>query len=180
MNVLQAYDFSKNNVYQFGAQSFNVNVAYTGKLSSRLSLWVAGWGGLTALGAVDSIPLTGVAPEEEPPPGESAGQGVSEGPRFYDYGPGSDFGARAVLARDGRPIVAFVYETHHLYSLDGVRANHFLQQLRLDLLAPLRGPLGIGVSGEYFDRRTYYKDAANETKKFHFPQFRVFLTWRMS
>ena len=140
---------------------------------------MSGWGGLTALGAVDSIPLTGVAPEEDRHD-ESAGQGVSEGPRYYDYGPGADFGAGAVLARDGRAIAAFVYETHHLYSLDGVRANHFLQQLRLDVLAPLRGPLGIGVSGEYFDRRTYYKEAANETKKFHFPQVRVFLTWRVS
>jgi hypothetical protein len=180
VNVLQAYDFSKNSAYQFGAQSFNVTAGFKGKVSSRTSVWVSGWGGLTALGAVDSIPLTGVVPEEEAPPGESPGQGVSEGPRYYDYGPGSDFGARAVLARDERTIAAFVYETHHLYSLDGVRANHFLQQLRLDLLAPLRGPVGIGVSGEYFDRRTYYHGDATETKKFHFPQVRVFLTWRMS
>ncbi len=118
--------------------------------------------------------------EEEPADGESPGQGVSEGPRFYDYGPGADFGARAVLARDGHNIVSFLYETHHLYSLDGVRANHFLQQLRLDLLVPLHGPLGIGVSGEYFDRRTYFKEVGSETKKFHFPQFRAYLTWRMS
>ena len=142
-----------------------MNGAYTGKLSSRMSIWTSGWGGLTALGAVDSIPLTGVPPEEEKPPSESAGQGVSEGPRFYDYGPGFDFGARAVLARDGRTIAAFIYETHHLYSLDGVRANHFLQQLRLDLLAPLHGPLGFGVSGEYFDRRTYYKDSARTRRR---------------
>ena len=129
---------------------------------------------------VDSIPLTGVVPEEEPPPGEGAGQGVSEGPRYYDYGPGSDFGGRAILARNGRPIVDFLYETHHLYSLDGVRANHFLQQLRLDLLAPLKGPLGIGVAGEYFDRRTYYSSTGDETRKFHYPQVRVFMTWRFS
>ena len=180
VNVSQAYDFSKNSAYEFGAQSFNVNAAYKGTLSPRLFVWVSGWGGLTALGAVDSIPLTGIVPEEDSPTDESAGQGVSEGPRYYDYGPGSNFGARAVLARDVRAIVAFVYETHHLYSLDGVRANHFLQQLRLEVLAPLRGPLGIGVSGEYFDRRTYYKDAANETRKFHYPQFRAFLAWRMS
>jgi len=179
LNVTQAYDFNKNTAYQFGAQSFNLNGAYTGNLSSRMSIWTSGWGGLTALGAVDSIPLTGVPPEEEKPPSESAGQGVSEGPRFYDYGPGFDFGASAVLARDGRTIAAFMYETHHLYSLDGVRANHFLQQLRLDLLVPLHGPLGFGVAGEYFDRRTYYKDAADTTKKFHFPQVRMFLTWRV-
>ena len=124
------------------------------------------------------FPLTGVVPET--PPEDSAGQGVSEGPRYYDYGPGGMYGARAVLARDGEPLVAFVYDARHLYSLDGVRANHFLQQLRLDLLVPLRGPLGLGVAGEYFDRRTYYKEAENETRKFKFPQLRAFLTWRMS
>jgi hypothetical protein len=178
VNVLQAYDFAKNNAYQFGAQSFNVNAAYRHQLSNRMALSVSGWGGLMALGAVDSIPLAGVVPEQ-PPSDDSAGQGVSEGPRYYDYGPGADFGARVVLARDRNAITTFVYETHHLYSLDGVRANHFLQQLRLDLVAPLRGRLGIGAAGEYFDRRTYYKEAENETKKFHFPQFRLYLTWRL-
>jgi hypothetical protein len=51
--------------------------------------------------------------------------------------------------------------------------------LRLDVLAPIHGPVGFGVSTEYFDRRTYYQDAANTTKKFHYPQARVFLTWRL-
>ena len=145
---------------------------------SGLSFRVIGWGGLTALGAVDSIPLTGVVPEK--PPEDSAGQGVSEGPRYYDYGPGGMFGARAVLTRNGSPLLAFMYDARHLYSLDGVRANHFLQQLRLDLLVPVRGPFGLGVAGEYFDRRTYYKEEENQTQKFKFPQFRAFLTWRIS
>jgi hypothetical protein len=178
LNVVQAYDFNKNNVYQFGAQAFHVTVNYENEMSSRLSFSASGWGGLTALGAVDSIPLEGIVDEEDD--GEDAGQGVSEGPRYYDYGPGTGFGASAILSHDNRPIINFLYDTHHLHSLDGVRANHFLQQLRLDLLAPLRGPLGIGVSGEYFDRRTYYIEAPDETKKFHYPQFRVFLTWRAS
>ncbi len=90
------------------------------------------------------------------------------------------FGGRAVLSRNGEPLVVFVYDARHLYSLDGVRANHFLQQLRLDLLLPVRGPLGFGVAGEYFDRRTYYKEAENETRKFKFPQIRAFLTWGIS
>jgi hypothetical protein len=180
LNVTQAYDFAKNSAYQFGAQSFNVNGAYTGRLSERVSVWMIGWGGLTVLGAVDSIPLEGKGPEDEKPAGEGAGQGVSEGPRYYDYGPGSDFGARALLAHDGHPIIDFLYETHHLYSLDGVRANHFLQQLRLDLLAPLRGPLGVGFAAEYFDRRTYYAYTGSETRKYHYPQVRVYLAWRFS
>ncbi len=44
VNVVQAYDFSKNSAYQFGAQSFNVNAASFSKLSSRMSLWVARMG----------------------------------------------------------------------------------------------------------------------------------------
>ena len=178
VNVVQNYDFMKNDAYQFGAQSFTVTTALKFRPSSTLAFRVVGWGGLTALGAVDSLPLTGKAPET--PPEDSAGQGVSEGPRYYDYGPGGMFGARAVLTRNGAPLAAFVYDARHLYSLDGVRANHFLQQLRLDLLVPLRGPIGIGVAGEYFDRRTYYKEEENQTQKFKFPQLRAFLTWRMS
>jgi pimeloyl-ACP methyl ester carboxylesterase len=178
VNVVQNYDFMKNDAYQYGAQSFTVNAAVKFRPSANLSFRVAGWGGLTALGAVDSIPLTGIAPET--PPEDSKGQGVSEGPRYYDYGPGGMFGTRVVLARGGEPLVSFVYDARHLYSLDGVRANHFLQQLRLDLLVPVRGPFGLGVAGEYFDRRTYYKEAENETGKFKFPQLRAFLTWRMS
>ena len=65
--------------------------------------------------------------------------------------------------------MVFVYDAYQLYSLDGVRANHFLQQLRLDLMAPLYRQFGVGFSGEYFDRRTYYKQEENETRKFHYP-----------
>ena len=180
LTVLQAYDFAKNDAYQFGAQSFNVSAAYVTRAASGFSTAFTGFGGVMVLGAVDSIPLEGVVPEEEEPEEPSGGQGVSEGPRYYDYGPGWGFGGRAVLGYKGAPFAAFVYEGHHLKSLDGVRANHFLQQLRLDLLAPLKGQVGIGASWEYFDRRTYYQNEESDTRKFHFPQFRAFLTWKIS
>jgi hypothetical protein len=179
VNVLQAYDFEQNDAYQFGAQSFEVHGAFTARLSSRASMWVVGWGGLTALGAVDSLPPGGVVPVEEPPDGESPGQGVSEGPRFYDYGPGSTFGAGTRFNWNGREFASFAYRSHHLYSLDGIRANHLLQHLRLDLLAPVRGPLGLGVSSEFFHRKTYYQDDVSAPEKLHFPQFRAYLTWRV-
>ena len=138
-----------------------------------------GWGGLTVLGAIDSLPLglTEVPEEEE---GGDAGQGVSEGPRYYDYGPGSNFGVTAMFLRNDRPFTTVFYEGRHLYSLDGVRANHFLQRGRIDLLLPLRGAFGVGVTGEYFDRRTFYQDAAASRTKYHYPQVRTYLTWRLS
>ncbi len=154
LTVVQAYDFAQNSAYQFGAQSFAANFAFAGKPSSGTSMWVAGWGGLTALGAVDSLPSSGMAEEEEPPDGESPGQGVSEGPRFYDYGPGSNFGAGVRFDSGRRLLTTLFYQGHQLYSLDGVRANHVLQQFRLDLRTALRGPLGLGVSAEYFHRKT--------------------------
>jgi hypothetical protein len=136
---------------------------------------------VTVLGAIDSLPLDlEERPEEEEKEEGSGGQGVSEGPRFYDYGPGGNFGFTANLSRNGRNTAVFFYEGRHLYSLDGVRANHFLQRVRLDLLAPLRGPLGFGVSGEYFDRRTYYQDAARTIRKYHYPQLRAYFTWSVS
>ena len=36
LNVLQDYDFMENNAFSFGAQSFEVNLGYTGKLSAAM------------------------------------------------------------------------------------------------------------------------------------------------
>jgi hypothetical protein len=178
-SVLQSYDFQSNDVYSTGSQSFDSSLGFMQPLSKRNSLYLMGWGGLTVLGAVDSLPADITERPDEPENPEGP-QGVSEGPRYYDYGPGGNLGATAALRRDGRSIVSFTYEGRHLYSLDGVRANHFLQRSRLDVVWPLRGRFGIGGSGEYFIRNTYYQDATRTVKKFHYPQLRAYFTWRLS
>jgi Domain of unknown function (DUF3943) len=176
--VMQSYDYQINDAYATGAQSIEAAVGTTQPLSSRTNVWLMGWGGLTVLGAIDSLPLGITEPPPEPEePG--AGQGVSEGPRFYDYGPGSTFGAIAYFSRDRRPFAALLYEGRHLYSLDGVRANHFLQRTRLDLLLPLRGSLGFGVSGEYFFRQSFYQDEDRTQVEYRYPQFRTYFTWNI-
>jgi Domain of unknown function (DUF3943) len=178
-SVVQSYDFQKNDAYATGSQSFEGAFGFTKNLSSTTRLWMLGWGGLTVLGAIDSLPLGLEEPPEEEGSGD-AGQGVSEGPRFYDYGPGSNFGVTANFSHNNRPFVTLFYEGRHLYSLDGVRANHFLQRTRADLLVPLRGAFGVGATGEYFDRRTFYQDAARTRLNYRYPQLRVYLTWGLS
>ena len=175
-SVLQSYDFQSNDAFATGAQSFEGAVGITQPLSKRTSVWLMGWGGLTLLGAIDSLPL-GVTERPEDEPDGEGGQGVEEGPRFYDYGPGSTFGGLAHFSRDGRVFAAVVYEGRHIYSLDGVRANHLLQRARADLLLPLHKSLGFGVSGEYFFRQSFYQDEARSELEYHYPQFRTYLTW---
>jgi hypothetical protein len=178
LTIAQSYDYQFNDAYSFGAQSFEVGLGMTQPLAGRTSLWLHGWGGLTVLGAVDSLP-PGVEERPERAPG-TAGQGVSEGPRFYDYGPGSNFGGSAVFSHDRTVFAVVLYEGRHLYSLDGIRANHFLQRVRLDLLLPVRAALGFGISGEYFDRHTYYQDDRTADRTYHYPQIRAYFTWKVS
>jgi hypothetical protein len=175
MNVAQGYQYLKNSAYQFGAQSVELHTGISRALTSRFSFWANGWGGLTILGAVDSLPLGGV-PEPASPPSSSE-DGHSTEPRYYDYGPGTVFGGFIDLRRDDRSFFTFNYDAHHLYVLDGVRANHLLQHLRADLMVPIRGRLGIAATGEFFDRQTFYQDPLNSRARYHYPQFRLSLTW---
>jgi hypothetical protein len=173
--VAQTYDYQNNDLYQTGSQSFDANFGFTFGQPESVRTSVLAWGGLMILGAVDSLP---VDLEEKPKEEEGGGpQGVSEGPRFYDYGPGSNYGVTALFTHNRWTFGQFFYEGRQLYSLDGVRANHFLQRGRLDMRVPLYKSLGFGGTAEYFDRRTYYQDEARTTRKAHFPQLRAYLTW---
>jgi hypothetical protein len=165
-------------VYQFGAQSFEIRVGVEPQLSSHVSVWLAGGGGLTALAGVDSKPLVEV--DIPLPPEEERGQGISEGPRTFDYGPGTTVSGTAAFRYDGREFAVLYYQANHVYVVDGVRANHFLQRVGVDLRLPIRRSLGIGVAGEYFFRKTFFKDPADSTRSLRAPQVRAFLTWSLS
>jgi len=172
----QGYQYNKNDAYQFGAQSVDFDFSILRNLTSSTQFFALGWGGFLVLGAVDSIPPPGSVVPGEPGEGEDAGQGVSTGPRNYDYGPGTNFGGLAEI-RHGRTNVRFSYEAHQLHVLDGARANHLLQRARADLRFPVRGKLGIGVTAEFFDRHTFFQEEGVEDADFHFPQLRVAMTW---
>ena len=155
--VAQAYDFISNGAYEFGGQGVLLALKRDYALSSRTSMAVTGGAGVTLLGAVDSVAQRG--PE-----------------RDYDYGPGTTFAGEAVFARDDYAFARVAYQGYQLYSVDGARANHVLQWFRADVLIPLRGRLALGVTGEYFYRKTYFQLGGEQRERF--PQFRVFFAWR--
>ena len=176
-SVIQSYGFLGNAAFHSGAQSVELSVGGRRPFTSRTSLALIGWGGMSVLGAVDSLPLDNQI--RQLPATESPRQGISVGPRHYDYGPGSAFGGSATLSRDGRTLASVLYEGRTLHSLDGVRANHLLQRGRLDVTVPFRDRLGVGATGELFSRRSYYQDSARTRREYRFPQFRVYLTWTL-
>ena len=114
--VMQSYDYQSNDAYAIGAQSFEAALGTTRALSKRNEVWLVGWGGLTVLGAVDSLPLGVTERPARPEPSPGGGQGISEGPRFYDYGPGSTFGASALFSRDRRPSQSSVRRPAYLFA----------------------------------------------------------------
>ncbi len=170
LTVSQGYQYNNNDAYQFGAQTADVHFSFNGK-----SMFLAFSGGATILGAIDSIPPGTEIVEPDP----DSPQGVSTGPRYYDYGPGANLNAFLSFNRGGRPFFTANYELHHLHILDGFRADLVLQRMRADLLIPIKGKLGAGVAGEFFDRRTYYSPG-QDTVQYHFPQVRFYMTWRVS
>ena len=74
-NVLQTFDFIMNPAYDYGGQGVDLEVGMTRQIFSDTTLWMAGAGGVTMLGAVNTL---------APPPPDG-----SEAPR-----------ARTTTARD--------------------------------------------------------------------------------
>ena len=173
-SVIQSYNYNHNDAYSTGSQAIDAGIGGTHQVTNRTTFWWLGWAGLTVLGAVDSLPL-GVT--EKPEAEEEVHGAPDSGPRFYDYGPGSDFGGLARITHNGHDRLLLFYVGRHIYSLDGVRANHFLQHSRVDLLLPLKGALGFGTSIEYFLRRSVYQDASHSVRTYRYPQVRGYFTW---
>ena len=169
LNIVQDFDFNQNDAYEFGAQAVAVKIGFVGASRATTDLWLDAWGGATLLGTVDSRARTQIG---------SAGDTATA--RRYDYGPGSNFGASAGLRRDNRLAVTATYDVHHLYVLNGAQANHVLQRVRADVLLPVHGRLGLGLSGEFFDRRTLYRHEGGDAARYHYPQFRAYLSWHAS
>ena len=156
--------------------------AFTHPLSSRISLALLGSGGLTVLGAIDSLPLGRRAKCLRKNSDPERRQGVSEGPRYYDYGPGSKFTLRGApdCATVCRSSVAF-YEGRQLYSLDGVRANHFLQHVAPRPHACRSAVRSASACRANTSRGTPISRTPTRTEnEFRYPQFRAYLTWNIS
>src|SRR5678816_2980159 len=93
-NVLQTFDFIINPAYDYGGQGLDLEVGMTRQIFSDTTLWMAGAGGVTMLGAVNTLAL--------PPPPDDGGE-VTAVARDYDYGPGFRWSGFIQMSRQSQP-----------------------------------------------------------------------------
>lgn len=165
-NLLQTFDFIKNPAYDYGGQGVDLEVGMTREIFSGTTLWMAGAGGLTMLGAVNQLAT---------PPAPKDGEEAVEHKRDYDYGPGFRWSGFIQMSRDSQPYFTIAYQGYHVSVVDGTRSNHVLQRLFIDARIPVRYSLAIGVAGEYFFRKAYFLSGSSITDES--PQLRAYIAW---
>jgi hypothetical protein len=165
--VAQGYDYQSNGIFDLGGQSILAGLSHIFRLSDSTSLAVSGVGGPIVLGAITSpVVVPTAAPQE--------GEEVVE--RTYDFGPGIEAAAGAQLRVGGFPVARASYSSFYLRSvssIEGTTAQHYAQYLRLELLVPIWRQFRLGVSGDYINRATYYRDLPDVHQ--WIPQVRFFL-----
>jgi len=67
------------------------------------------------------------------------------------------------------------YSAVWLHTVDGAQADHWTQNVRLDFLVPVKGRVGVGTTGEFIRRKSYYDGVDDVLQRF--PQVRVYLSW---
>ena len=170
-NVLQTFDFIMNPAYDYGGQGVDLEVGMTRQIFSGTTLWMAGGGGVTLLGAVNAL-----APPPPPADGGKVPTGAGfDGSRPYDYGPGFRWSGFIQMSRQSQPYFTISYQGYHVAVVDGTRSNHVLQRLFVDARIPVRYSFSIGLAGEYFFRKAYFWPEGNRTDES--PQLRAYIAW---
>ena len=154
--TMMGYDYDKNAAYQFGGQEIAGAFTSEWRFTPAWRLLTTASGGFLVLGAIDSAYQSG--PD-----------------RKYDFGPGLSYGAGIALMRRGQPFLRADYDAVWLHSVDGAQAEHWTQSVRLDFLVPINDRLGVGTTGEFVRRKSYYDGAPDVLQRF--PQMRVYLSW---
>jgi hypothetical protein len=154
--TLMGYEYDNNSAYQFGGQDFSAAFTSVWRFNPAWRLVTNAEGGILVLGAIDSLYAGG----ED---------------RQYDFGPGLSYGGGVALTRQGHAILRADYSSVWLHAVDGAQADHWTQNLRLDLLVPINKRVGLGTTGEFIRRKSYYDGADDVLQRF--PQVRVYFSW---
>lgn len=156
LGVQQHFDYYDNEAYTFGNQSIS---------ASFFSKFVTEHGFETKT----MIHLNGVIM------GASKSDYFNVSGRDYDYGPGVGFKFSAEFGREGRRYLGIAHEEFIIHSINGNRANHYVNFTGLYADVPLRGFLGLKFEYLLYLSERYYKDFPDVSERS--PEIRVYFSF---
>ena len=176
--VTQNYDFDKNAAYEYGAQAFEVRFSVEPHLSSNVTVLLIGGGGRDRAGRGGFAAPGGAGPD----PGRVRCRPRDlGGPAHVRLRPGDDLQrARGIPLRRARVRGDPVRGPSPLRGGRGARQPPASSGSAWTCSCQFVDRWASASPGEYFFRRTFFKDEAETRKSFRHPQLRVFLTWRLS
>ncbi|MFQ5583600.1 MAG: DUF3943 domain-containing protein [Calditrichia bacterium] len=135
----QLYDYTDNQTYQVGGQSFSFGVQSLWKLSPKTQIQTVFQPSLW--------PMTGIVSEN-----------TLVGDRDYDFGSGFGLRLGGTYIRNGFPYFTLLYRGIFSHTLNGSKGNQIVQFLYSRLRFPVWRSVGIGIAYLLYTRDTYLRD----------------------
>ncbi|MEN9570238.1 MAG: hypothetical protein RL172_1469, partial [Bacteroidota bacterium] len=148
--ITMNYDFYKNAVLNYGAQSFTAKFLSDKKIGKRSGMQFSGGAGIIALAAVPNKYLY-----------------YGEG-RNYDYGPGVNLNASIGFNIANRVFYNLAYRGSWFSTINGARSNYFLHTSTSELRVAVNKHFSIGSEGGIFQFKGNFKDYADYENKYKF------------
>jgi hypothetical protein len=145
LGALQHYDYTNIQAYEVGDQAFSGSFLYARRLSEQESLR----GALHLKGLV----LGGLSSEHAIRVGRS-----------YDYGPGLGIQLEAKYMSQEWEIATTGVGLAWIHTLNGSQGQHLFLTGKVQVDFPIYRSLGVGMSGMFFQRDSFYRDFVDTTQ----------------
>jgi len=153
------YDYIRNTVFQYGAQSFHGTLLSKFQLSEKTKL-------ITQAGVI------GIAIAAVPDDYLLYGEG-----RNYDFGPGAGFLAEATLNVKEKFLLAFDYTGDWFHTVNGNASDHVLHNVSLEPRYFITHGISVGWVMGYLTLQSDYKDFTDVDH--NYPYVKFFVGFRM-
>jgi hypothetical protein len=155
--VSQSYEYMNTSAYVYGNQAIESAIYSRFRLGTDLSLRTTAGLRAIIMAAVNS-------------------EYIGASHWNYDYGPGLGVNLQASLLRRNQPLLSIIYLGNWVATVNGADGSHLVELLGADLRLPIGRQFGLGVSGAYYYRNSYYSTAPDVHRKT--PQARFYLVMR--
>jgi hypothetical protein len=151
------FDYMDNEAYTYGGQSVSASYLSRFRASDRFQ-------------AVTELHLQGILL------GAAKSDYFNLSGREYDYGPGVGYKVGAKFWMDRWEFLSLWHQGHWIHSINGNRADHWVNFTRARIEFPIRGFLGGGIDYVLYLAERDYKDYPDVSSRA--PEIRLYFMWK--